>query len=46
METNRLNEMKLRSLKMRLKGYRASPEADPAHIARMEQEIKELESAR
>lgn len=44
MDANRANEMKLRSLRMRLKGYRASPEADPKHIERMEREIKELES--
>ncbi len=44
MDADRVNVIKLRSLKMRLKGYRASPEADPVHIARMEQEIKELES--
>ena len=44
MDANRVNEMKLRSLRMRLKGYRASPEADPKHIERMEREIKELES--
>lgn len=43
MDADRVNEMKLRSLRMRLKGYRASPEADPAHVARMEQEIEELE---
>lgn len=44
MDADRVNEMKLRSLRMRLKGYRASPEADPKHIERMEREIKELES--
>lgn len=44
MSDDRLNELKLRSLRMRLKGYRASPEATPEHIARMEQEIKELEN--
>lgn len=41
---DRISQMKIRSLKMRLKGYRASPEADPKHIERMEREIKELES--
>jgi hypothetical protein len=44
MDDKRIDELKLRSLRMRLKGYRASPEATPEHIARMEQEIKELES--
>lgn len=44
MDEKRVNEMKLRSLRMRLKSYKASGEATAEHIARMEKQIKELES--
>lgn len=44
MTAERTIELKLRSLRMRLKGYLAAPEATPEGIARLEQQIKELES--